>query len=296
MTKRAASWAMVLGTCMCSSLGSAAPAHAQAAASTDAATAEAAADPAQAEAMARQHFSLGRTQYDAGAFSDAASSFEQAYALSKREVLWYNIYLAHRDAGNNEQAAIALRNYLERVPELENRSQLEARLQSLERIVTEEKQRERDAADRAVADQQRQAAADVQAQQDTSAAVTAAEHDPGEKPEPSRSIVPYVLMGMGGAMVVGGAVTGAMASSKHSELEEKCGKGPCDASLKGLADEGKTLALTADILLFGGIAAAVGGGVWWLLDSSSDGGAERPVRAALSCGPRACNGSVAVTF
>ena len=293
MNTRAAVSMIVLGMVM---LAGAERAHAQAAAAAPAATG-AATDTKQAEEMARQHFQLGRAQYQGGQFSEAASSFEQAYALSKREVLWYNIYLAHRDAGANKQAAIALRNYLERVPELENRAQLEARLESLDRIVAEEKQREREAAERDAAQQEQQAAADAHAQQEATAAVTAAEQDTSVKPPASRSIVPYVLMGMGGAMVIGGAVTGAMASSKHSELEEKCGDGPCDASLKDLASEGETLALTADVLLFGGLAAAVTGGVWWFLDAPDDAPSEQQtVRAALSCGPRACSGSVALRF
>ena len=252
-------------------------------------------DQAQTEEMARQHFSLGRAQYQNGQFREAASSFEQAYALSKREVLWYNIYLAHRDAGNNEQAAIALRNYLERVPELENRAQLEARLESLDRIVAQDEQRERDEQERAA--REKEAAERAEVVQAAETPLQPAQQSQSSRPAPERSIAPYVLMGLGGAMIVGGVVTGAMASSKHSELEEKCGDdGMCDRSLKDLADEGKTLALTADVLLFGGIAAAVGGGVWWLLDSPGDSSGEQAVRAALSCGPRACSGRVAVSF
>jgi tetratricopeptide (TPR) repeat protein len=251
-----------------------------------------ASDPAQAEELARQHFQLGRAQYQNGAFSDAAASFEQAYALSKREMLWYNIYLAHRDAGNNKQSAIALRNYLERVPELENRGQLEARLESLDRIVAQEEQREREASERAAAAQQ----SDGEDEQTAPAPVQVAQQSPTVKREESSSIVPYILMGVGGAMVIGGVVVGAMAAGKHSELEEKCGTPPCDKSLESLAEDGKTLNLTADILIFGGIAAAATGGVLWFLDSSDDSASEEPVRAAVSCGPGACNGHIAVSF
>jgi tetratricopeptide (TPR) repeat protein len=290
MTTRAALSIIVLGL---STLAVGAErAHAQAATPAPVA----ASDTAQAEEMARQHFQLGRAQYQSGQFREAASSFEQAYALSKREVLWYNIYLAHRDAGANKQSAIALRNYLERVPELENRAQLEARLESLDRIVAQEEQREREASERATAEQQ--AAASAESEQASEAPVEAVQPTESSKPEESPSILPFVLMGTGGAMVIGGVVVGAMASSKHSELEEKCGDGPCDRSLKSLADEGKTLALTADIMLFGGLAVAGTGAVLWLLDSTADSSSEEqePVRAALSCGPRACNGSVAVSF
>ena len=281
---------LAIGLEICALLAGVSVVHAQAAPTAQAGEAP---DKKQVEEMARQHFQLGRTQYDAGAFADAAASFEQAYALSKREVLWYNIYLAHRDAGNNKQAAIALRNYLERVPELENRAQLEARLVSLDRIVAEEDQRERDVQAREAAERQA-AAAEPQA---APTPIIVAREAPAAKREESPSIVPFILMGVGGAMVIGGAVTGVMASSKHSELEKKCGDGPCDASLKPLADQGKTLALTTDLLMFGGLAVAATGGVLWFLNMSDDSpNTEQPVRAALSCGAHECNGRIAMSF
>jgi tetratricopeptide (TPR) repeat protein len=287
MRARAATWTIALA--LCSTPLSARPALAQATAAPPAAT-----DTKQAEEMARQHFQLGRAQYEGGQFREAASSFEQAYALSKREMLWYNIYLAHRDAGNNKQAAIALRNYLERVPELENRAQLEARLESLDRIVAQDEQREREARERAAAQQQAPAAPE---EQDAAPApVEVAHASPTIEKKESSSLLPYILVGSGGALVVGGVIVGAMAASKHSELEEKCSDGPCDPSLKSIADVGKTLNLTADVLLIGGIAAAATGGVLWFLASSDDSSEEQPVRAAVGCGPRACNGTVAVSF
>jgi tetratricopeptide (TPR) repeat protein len=294
MTARTATWTTI-ALALCSAPFGASSLLAQAAQTTQAPAAAPAAeatDPAQAEELARQHFQLGRAQYQGGSFSEAATSFEHAYALSKREMLWYNIYLAHRDAGNNKQSAIALRNYLERVPELENRAQLEARLESLDRIVAQEEQREREASERAAAQQQPSEESD----QAAPAPALVAQESPSVKREESSSLVPYILMGVGGAMVVGGVVVGAMAAGKHSELEDKCGPETCDPSLESLADEGKTLNITADILLFGGIAAAGTGAVLWFLDSSDDSSSEQPVRAAVSCGPGACNGRVAVSF
>src|SRR5690349_15787864 len=81
-----------------------------AAAQAQAAPASASESAPGAEEVARNHFQLGRSQYESGAFRDAAASFEHAYELSHREVLWYNIYLAYRDAGDNPKAALALRN------------------------------------------------------------------------------------------------------------------------------------------------------------------------------------------
>jgi tetratricopeptide (TPR) repeat protein len=265
--------------------GGAGGAHAQAAPPADQA--------ADSEQVARQHFQLGRAQYESGAFREAATSFEHAYELSKREVLWYNIFLAYRDAGDNAKAAEALRNYLTRVEQIDTRAQLEARLASLERLVQEEEQRKQQQAQQPSSE----AAAQEPAQAETQQQQVANELTLHPTVKESPSIVPYILMGVGGAMIIGGVVTGAMASSKHGELEDQCPDNRCDdPSLKSVADEGETLALVADILLFGGIAAAGTGGVLWFLNNNQSSSEEAPVNAALSCGPRACGGRVGLRF
>jgi len=263
-------------------LGSTGSALAQAPAETPTSQAE-------SEQVARQHFQLGRVQYESGSFREAAQSFERAYELSKREVLWYNIFLAYRDAGDNANAATALRNYLTRVEQIDTRPQLEARLASLERLVQEEEQRKQREQEQPTESGQPTAQPETPEQQ------VAAELRPEAAVKQSPSIVPYIVMGVGGAMIIGGVVTGAMASSKHSELEEKCPDSMCDASLQSLADEGKTLALVADVLLFGGIAAAGTGAVLWFLNNNQS-SEESAVNAAVSCGPGACGGRVGLRF
>jgi hypothetical protein len=168
-------------------------------------------------------------------------------------------------------------------------------MESLDRIVAQEEQREREAKARAETQQQ---PSDGDGEQAVPTPTVVAQQSPTTKQEQSSSIVPYILMGVGGAMVISGVVVGAMAAGKHSELEDKCGGiGSCDPQYESLADEGKTLNITADVLMFGGLAAAATGGVLWFLDSSSDSsGEEQPVRAAVACGPHACNGRVAVSF
>jgi tetratricopeptide (TPR) repeat protein len=249
--------------------------------------AQQAAEPESAETteeVARQHFQLGRAQYASGNFKEAAESFERAYKLSKREMLWYNIYLAFRDLGDNKKAADALRNFLTRVPDVDNRAQLEARLASLDRQVQEEEghQKEEEALRQQAAAEQAQGSQQV-------ALTTASSHDTATEPPPKRSIVPYVLMGSGGALIVGGVIFGVMSSSKYSELESKCPNHTCDPSFKSLASQGKTFALVSDLLLFGGIGVAASGGVLWFLNRSSH--SEQSQALNLSCGPYGCTAS-----
>jgi tetratricopeptide (TPR) repeat protein len=270
-------------------LGTAVSARAQA---QDPAAAAPQQGDAHAEEVARQHFQLGRVQYENGQFRDAAASFERAYELSKREVLWYNIYLAYRDVGDNAKSAEALRNYLTKVEQIDNRAHLEARLASLDRLVQQEQERKQQEQARAAQAPSATEAAQPQSEQAQPAGA------PGEPQQDrsSPSILPYVLMGVGGALVIGGVVTGLMASSKHSELEDKCMDNRCDPSLQSLADEGETLALTADILLLSGIAAAATGGVLWFLGRNDASESEQPVTAAAGCGLRGCGARVRLTF
>ena len=81
---------------------------------------------------ARRHFRLGQAYYQNGQFAEAATEFEQAYQLSGRAALLYNVYLAHRDALHTRQSYEALRQYLDEMPDPPDEDHLRARLQHLE--------------------------------------------------------------------------------------------------------------------------------------------------------------------
>jgi tetratricopeptide (TPR) repeat protein len=95
--------------------------------------AQAAPSAAETEEQARAHFRLGRAHYDNGNFAQAAVEFEEAYRISQRAALLYNIYLAYRDANDTRNAAEALRKYLALEQNIENRGQLESRLAALDK-------------------------------------------------------------------------------------------------------------------------------------------------------------------
>src|SRR5688500_8532502 len=80
---------------------------------------------------ARRHFRLAEAHYANASFEEAAREFEEAYRLSQRPQLLYNIYLAYRDAADIDHAADALRRYLELVPDAEGAAMLRGRLAAL---------------------------------------------------------------------------------------------------------------------------------------------------------------------
>jgi tetratricopeptide (TPR) repeat protein len=271
----------------------------------------ASAQEATAEDQARAHFRLGRAHYDNGNFAQAAVEFEEAYNISQRSALLYNIYLAYRDANNTEKAAWALKLYLEKEVEVENRAQLQARLRALEEALAAAAAAGTTAgaaaaAQPAPAEQApAQAQPTEQAQPETQPGPAAATEQ--AEPEKKSMVVPIVLMSTGGAMVLGSIATGAMASGKASDVEDLCPNGSCpsaDAEKKASdADSSrKTLALVTDVLMFGGIAVAGTGAVLLVLNLMS-GGDDKPTAsvagkptAGLACMPGACHGSLSVPF
>jgi tetratricopeptide (TPR) repeat protein len=196
------------------------------------------------EQAAREAFERGRVFYDAGQFDQASSAFEEAYRLSGRDGLLYNIYLANRDANQQEAAAAALRGYLAKVPNIENRAQLEARLGALEAGLA--RQRE----------QEREAVPTPHAEVTPSAAVAR----PAAPPARSRRFYAGVsLAALGGAALIGSLATGIATNQRERKLEDGCEGRVCPASLAATADSGERLARTTDALLFGGIALAGAG-------------------------------------
>lgn len=200
---------------------------------------------------ARGAFRLGRQYYEQGRFADAAAEFERAYGLSGRGQLLFNAYLAYRDARDDENAARTLRGYLAQVPDAPDRSLLEARLAALERGI--EERREAEARQQAETEEARRQAEEARRLAEEAGRPRYREI-PGET-------WPWIVMGGGAAMVVAGAITGAVALTERSSLDEECPLQLCPAGT-GVASRQsdiETLAITSDVLLIGGGVVAVTG-------------------------------------
>ncbi|SRR5690606_36953611 len=71
------------------------------------------------------------------------------------------------------------------------------------------------------------------------------------------------MLGVGGAMLLAGAITGGLALAEHGELTGMCDGQTmrCPAELEGRLDGLAALSITTDVLLWGGLAVAATGGV-----------------------------------
>ncbi|MFT3924719.1 MAG: hypothetical protein QM778_19420 [Myxococcales bacterium] len=194
---------------------------------------------------ARQHFTIGKTLYDAGRFQQAAEEFDAAYQLSKRPQLLYNVYVANREAGNLEPAISALSGYLDQVPDAPDRINLKARLESMQ------------------AQAARQAEQEERARKATEEAERA-KATPRTQKVTEKSAAPWYMMGTGGALLAASLGTGIPALLKSKDLEKDCTGTKCPESQGDRIDSTKRLAIATDVLIGVGAATVVTGLVlWW---------------------------------
>jgi hypothetical protein len=240
---------------------------------------------------ARAHFKVGTSLYETGRFAEAGAEWEKAYVLSKRSKLLYNVYVAYRDASDQPRAIDALRRYLATGDVTgTQRLNLEARLRAMEK-----------------------SQADAQATATASPTPSPVEAGPASTPEPAPEsaapaptaassddggtnlVLPMVLVGVGGAMVVGGVVTGLITNGKVADIEDACPNDLCPASfdLDGARDSASTLATVTDVLLIGGGVVLGTGVVLWLL-AGDDESTEQPSAwtPALGCSSSGCAATV----
>jgi tetratricopeptide (TPR) repeat protein len=214
---------------------------------------------------ARRHFRLGQAYYQNGQFAQAASEFEQAYQLSGRPALLYNVYLAHRDALDTRQSYEALRQYLEEMTDPPDEDHLRARLQHLEAALAANPE-----ADNPEVEPEPQTTDPVQ--QEPVSAPPAVDLSVSEEPA-GRSPVPYIVMGAGGGVLVGGLVAGLISRGARSDLDALCeadGACPPDSNWQSLRSRGQRSARAADALIGVGAAAAISGVVLFFVMSPGE--------------------------
>lgn len=210
--------------------------------------------------IAKNHHRTGTQYYEAGRFTEAGDEFTKSYNLSKRPIALFNAYIAYRNAGDDKKAADALRLYLQEAEEIDDRQDLEARLENLEARL-----KALEARDAEIRQKELEAEAAREKARQAEAARTGAEDEPEDGP----GVGPVILMGAGGAMIIGGVITGIINRGIVSEIEEKCGANKmCPAEgfdLEGKKSSADTTALLTDILIIGGAAVAAGGLIWYLV-------------------------------
>ena len=104
------------------------------------------------DAAARNHFVLGRAAYRGADYEAALAHFWQAYELSGRSQLLYNVGISADRLGKNEEALRVFERYLEETESPSREQEVRERIAFLRLAVEERKQRERLAAETAARD------------------------------------------------------------------------------------------------------------------------------------------------
>ena len=111
--------------------------------------------------------------------------------------------------------------------------------------------------------------------------------DPGKSDDGSSRMttIGWVAVGVGGALLLGGAITGGMALNLDSDLDNDCEDEHCLSNRQPDIDKLNNLSLTADILIGVGAAAAATGIVLLIVGHKKKGENEEPVALVPALAP-----------
>jgi tetratricopeptide (TPR) repeat protein len=222
-------------------------------ASAQAAPAKGALPPADDLEAAKAHFAAGSAYYDQANYADAVKEFNEAYRLSHRTDLLYNIAVCYERLSDFDDAIGALRKYLEDKPDAPDRVTIQTRIANLERRKSQAP---------------RPGPAPLASDPVAQPAPVAAAAAPAERRGGKRWYAPGVaLLGVGvglGAVSLG---TGLASHAIHNRLEVQCIGGLCGDNLRAEVDLGRTLGITSDVFLGLGLAAGATGIVLLVVQS-----------------------------
>jgi tetratricopeptide (TPR) repeat protein len=205
--------------------------------------------PADDVEAAKAHFAAGSAYYDQANYADAVKEFNEAYRLSHRSDLLYNIAVCYERLQQYDNAIKALQQYLIDKPEAKDKVTIQTRISNLEK--------QRDAMPpRPVEPPPQPVAPPPQPQ--------VAPQQPAQPMQLERKRnwwVPGTIVGSAGLVVLATALgTGLTAQAYYDDLKMKCQNNVCtDPKLATERDTGQVLALTTDILLGVGAAATLTG-------------------------------------
>lgn len=214
----------------------------------------------------------GVKAYKEGKFEQAIKYFEQAHEVQPVPNLLYNIARCYEKMGDD---AKALEYYDRFVVDAVDRKAKQKALDKAAAI------RERQAKEKALADAEQKKDQD-QKDQDKDNDVPPAEPD---------LTWAYVSLGTGGALLVGGAVFGLMASGKKSEFDDATNS----EDKVSARDSGETFALMADIFYIAGAAAVITGVILWAT-AEPESQSEMTLRPTGWVGPDGAGVGLGTTF
>lgn len=229
---------------------------------------------------AKEHYEKATRLYDLARYGDAIHEYEAAYLLVADPNLLYNMGQAYRLWDKPEEAIRCYKNYLRNRADASNRADVEKKIAELERTV--EDRRKSGTAPLApllpapvppsggeppAVAPEAAASAPVPGQA-AGTVVKSAASRPGR---PSR-VLPYTLLGVGGAGLVTSLVTGLVAASKAKQIADASKQPSHPVFDPSVQSAGKTFNAVAIITGVTGLAAT-GVGLYFYFRASRASGA-----------------------
>jgi len=218
---------------------------------------------AQLDQAARLLYEAGTRAYDAGRFGEALMRYQNAYQLSQRPALLYNVAVCYDRLERKEEAADAYEMFLDALPGSPRAAIARSRLDILRSALARDTAANQNAAD--PTDDGSGPGTDTGESSGAGDSIT----EPPPETSPSRT-GPLVAFGIGGAGLVTFGVAALITSGRYSDAEKHCNEGACVGSELNDVDRS---ALIADI----GLGVAVAGaavGVILLLTGGDSGSSE----------------------
>lgn len=241
---------------------------------------------------ARELYLRGDRLYAEGSYDEAIAALKEAYELSRRPALLYDIANALERLGRYEEALHHLNWYAPSAPDHQRHVVLK-RIRSLELRAEEQRHQEQGRREQGRPEQGRQEQGREASGREAPVAPAPSAAPPSggqqrmEPPAPPAPILGYALGGAGVLAIGAGVVLGLSASSAKSDAEEQCaGSGAgvfCPVSAREALSDASGRALAAD-LAWGLGAVALGVGLYLVLDAESESGATAALRGAATAG------------
>lgn len=231
--------------------------------------------PAQQE-EARGLFEAGAATFSEGRYEEALGYFERSYAITGAPELLYNIGHTAERIRHDERAVEAFEQYLEARPDSDERASIEARIANLRQAIAERATNEE--ALRHAAEAGEGAGEGVGDGADDGSEA----EDGGEESLAAASSEPspagWIVLGVGGAIGVAGAVLLGLASAAANEVTGAPSGTPW-VDVRDAYSNADAFGVTGGILLALGIATMGAGLVWALAEQTSG------ARAEVAIGP-----------
>ncbi len=230
------------------------------------------------EERAKAHFLAGQSYYDQASYGDALREFNEAYRLSKKPALLYNIARCHEALEQYGDAIKMLERYLQEEPDTTDRAAVETRIANL---------KER---------QSRLQKMPSEPREPVTPPPVAPTVTPTQPPAPSlwhrKRLWTWIVGGVGLGALAAALGTGVASQVTYNDLGNKCPGGHCDPATvpdaQSRIDRGSKLALATDVLWPVGAAAVAAGVALFFLEGRHP--VERPHARLLPLVAPSCGG------